>query len=394
MVSNGDIEKDEDEKMAVEQEPGNNSNQCYNCKKQFRGTNRWRDLARHLKSAVERYCKHPGCERRFCNENDLQCHIRTEHPITSDAPAQSLDSEVCPETGHSSQQGYRDVVERHLSEIITKARHYSTYHRLNYQIEPSFTYADMQEKMYSARKLAGGSFKFNIGFGVILYHGVENEYRYFYSSTNSLLFERALLISNNDELEAVIKRIIDLDLLESYYLQRPSSGWTLAGLPNVELCIYPMKNVLYGTGEVILPDHVKNSKSIRALTHCKGVAYTDHKCFWRALAIHLNPGVNRFERLANQYMEEFEKYTGNSFQKGISLKMLGLAEIYFGININVHTLQENNKADIVRLSKLTSRSTMNLNLCVEHFSLITNLNAYARKYKCGDCDLVVKNHVI
>ena len=66
MVSNGDIEKDEDEKMAVEQEPGNKI-QCYNCKKEFRDTNSHakRDLARHLKSAVERYCKHPGCERRF-----------------------------------------------------------------------------------------------------------------------------------------------------------------------------------------------------------------------------------------------------------------------------------------------------------------------------------------
>ena len=154
--------------------------------------------------------------------------------------------------------------------------------------------------------LVGCAFKLNIGFGVMLYKAATKEYRYFYSSGNSFLFDRAITIASNDDIEALMKRILELDLLENYYLKRPSSGWTLAGLPNVELVAYPMQNVVYGVGGVVLTEHVRQSRSIRALTHDHGVAYADKKCFFRALAHHLNPGVRCLERLTSKYLAEFE----------------------------------------------------------------------------------------
>ena len=39
---------------------------------------------------------------------------------------------------------------------------------------------------------------------------------------------------------------MDMDLLETYFRQRPSSGWVIAGLPNVEIRYYLLRGVLFG----------------------------------------------------------------------------------------------------------------------------------------------------
>ena len=50
------------------------------------------------------------------------------------------------------------------------------------------------------------------------------------------------------------------------YMQRPSSGWVLAGLPNVEIQVMRMPGIPIGAG-VQLPGYIKKSKSIVGLTH-------------------------------------------------------------------------------------------------------------------------------
>ena len=41
----------------------------------------------------------------------------------------------------------------------------------------------------------GQAFKINLGFGFILYHKITGDYRYYFLSSNPLLFDRAMTIT-------------------------------------------------------------------------------------------------------------------------------------------------------------------------------------------------------
>ena len=100
-----------------------------------------------------------------------------------------------------------------------------------------------------------------IGFGSTLYDTVNKVYRYYYISTNYYLFDRAYTISTNHDMTDFFDRIFSLNLDEKYYFQRPSSGWVLVGLFNVEMQVTRKGSVPIGAG-VQLPARIKSSKSI------------------------------------------------------------------------------------------------------------------------------------
>ena len=85
-----------------------------------------------------------------------------------------------------------------------------------------------------------------MGFGFMLDHVVTKEFRYFYPSSNHLLFDRMVTISKKMDITTLLKRILDLDLTENYYMKRPSSGWLVAGLPNLHIQVAYLKNVVLG----------------------------------------------------------------------------------------------------------------------------------------------------
>ena len=62
----------------------------------------------------------------------------------------------------------------------------------------------------------------------------------YYVSSNSFLFDRAITISSIEDLNNFMRKVINLDLATNYYLKKPSSSWVLAGLTNVQICIYKL----------------------------------------------------------------------------------------------------------------------------------------------------------
>ena len=132
------------------------------------------------------------------------------------------------------------------------------------------------------RRNEHSAFKINIGFGSMLYDTVNKIYRYYYISSNHCLFNRAYTISTNNDMTDLFDKILSLNLTEKYYFQRPSSGWVLVGLPNMEIRVMRIRDVPIGEG-VQLPAHTKNSTSIVSLTHDKnhGHNYNDNLCMFR-----------------------------------------------------------------------------------------------------------------
>ena len=174
------------------------------------------------------------------------------------------------------------------------------------------------------RRAESNAFKINIVFGSMLFDMVNEVYRYFYVSSNHLLFDRAFTISTNRDMTDCFNKIVSLDLANTYYMQRPSSGWVLARLPNVEIQIMRMPGIRIGAG-VQLPDHIKRSKSIVGLTHDKMHSHACEAklCLFCCLALFFKPPE---QRPANDLRRQLEQHTGKYYAEGVEISMLGDVE--------------------------------------------------------------------
>ena len=161
-----------------------------------------------------------------------------------------------------------------------------------------------------------------------------------------------------------------------------------------------MKDVPIGNPPTDLPDYIKKSKSINALTHDRRGYHTfkDNKCFFRCLALHRGAKISGLERLTNRLITNFENHTEKSFKNGVNINHLPAIEVFFHVSVNVYSLGEDGSADIIYLSKLPYEP-MHINLYRNHFSYITKFKTYAKRFQCQMCDRIfnepcnLKKHV-
>ena len=189
---------------------------CTICFKEF--TKRG-NLNTHKKHAQQQSC--PNCNAQFCNKNDLESHIRPEHPVNPvcDELPENLKTKIFPYAGgHILSEGYAQIQKQHAYEIQDRIHnHGDAYEVYNHEIGPQFTYDNLRELLIEIlQQQNGNACKLNIGFGSVLYNIVTGEYRYHYNSSNSMLFNRAFTISNICDINSLLKRIIDLDLPNTY----------------------------------------------------------------------------------------------------------------------------------------------------------------------------------
>ncbi len=381
----------------VETNPGPVSVPCPRCAQTF---NRQSRLNNHLAQQEFLSCQH--CTRNFCTTTRLRQHERTEHSgsgIANDVPAQPPADMTIPilgTTGYENQVGYLEKMNEHESVIQTQTKNRPDWKKSNIQIQPDFSYADLRSILNDVMTgEEGKAFKINLGFGCMLYHKTDHVFRYFYVSTNHFLFNRAYTISTQTDMTDFFNKIVGLDIANRYYMLRPSSGWVLAGLPNIETRIYRFHNIPIGAG-TILPPHIKKSKSIIGLTHSAGNKtrpYDDNFCLFRCLALCFEANVRTLERIALSYKDKLEEVTGKTYDDGVGLDDLEEVEDMFKVRINVYSLQEgkDKAAEVVRISEKEHEKVMHLNLYDSHFSYITKFKSYAKKYQCPNCSRFIGN---
>ena len=177
-----------------------------------------------------------------------------------------------------------------------------------------------------------------------------------------MLFEHAITISNRQDITKFMKKIIDLDLNTNYYLRKPSSGWVLAGLSNLQLIVFELKDFAIGNPPDDIPDYIRNSKSIYTLSHQKrnSKKFNDNKCFFRCLALHITKNIHGLESLSNRLLAKAENYMDTTLKQGINISLIPKMELCFRKAINVYALNQNNSADIINLSRLPYISGRNI----------------------------------
>ena len=136
----------------------------------------------HIKKQKIR-CNH--CNKDFCDESTFQRHIRSLRNITDDT-IRDLNQRIYPETGYENEDGYQEVIENKFNEIRDRTKNTKHYKIINRQIDPSFTYSEIDKSLLDFYADHKNGFKINLGLGYILYHTISEIYKYHYVSTNNL----------------------------------------------------------------------------------------------------------------------------------------------------------------------------------------------------------------
>ena len=203
---------------------------CKDCKSVFHQV---RDLERHQRSKKKIVCT--CCQKTFCNDEHHQQHLRT---VSKDeSKTVDLKQQIHPATPYESLDGFQELVAEKDNDIRTRTTTSEFKDTYNLKIDSNYTYQDLRDKILEIYK-SQQNFKMNLAFGFILYQIVTGEFKYYYVSSNNFLFDRAITISSIEDLNNFMKKVVNLDLATNYYLKKPSSNWVLAGLTNVQICIY------------------------------------------------------------------------------------------------------------------------------------------------------------
>ena len=218
---------------------------CKTCGKEHK---RFSDLKKHLLKAVPQACD--LCDRTLCTLSDYNMHRMNVHHggeiVSEDKEYQAiLDEPIFAPTGMEEQVGYKAIVEKNYSEIKDKIEDKpGSYAVINRELAPGFTFRELRDQIVDSLLKHGRCAKFNIGFGFLLEHKLTHEFRYYYVSTNTMLFEKAHTISKRKDIKDIIKMIHDMNVGEHYFLMRPNSSWMVAGVTNMKFKLFYLGPVL------------------------------------------------------------------------------------------------------------------------------------------------------
>ena len=199
---------------------------------------RQRELEKHKKKRKKTWCE--DCQIMTCNHMQWNQHINSHQKVPEFMKVHDLNQIVYPRTGYENYPGFQKLLKEKASDINNKETS-SLYKKvINKKIDYTFTYNELYKELIEIYEYQTNAFKVNLGFGFILFNINSNTFKYFYCSTNNLLFQHAVIISNFKELTNFMNKIINLDLPTNYYLKKPSSGWVLAGLTNIQINVYQL----------------------------------------------------------------------------------------------------------------------------------------------------------
>ena len=209
--------------------------QCSTCSKEFSTRKRLED---HKKNPIPQDCD--LCEQKFCNQADYNKHKIIEHSGGSDS--NSVDKEYesilkqkifAANSELDNDKEYQNIVQINKRNIEDKVVDRKMYMTVNKELTADSTYNDLKDLIVQAVEKHKNVMKFNIGFGIVLKNVLTSEYRYYYVSTNHMLFKTAKTMSTFSTIKDIIKEIYDVNISDHYYMLGPSSGWRLPKITNV-----------------------------------------------------------------------------------------------------------------------------------------------------------------
>ena len=159
----------------------------------------------------------------------------------------------------------------------------------------NFRLSDLQQIEELIQKIfrsQSRKFKLNFSLGFLLQNRLTGEFCYYYASHNTAFVKEPFLIESQKDLPKVINYFQENDPIEFARQSRPNSEWVFYKLINLTAFInkvfaHPIGN------DLLLPDYVTQNQALVSLgKNYKGRPYSDQKCFFRCLALHMGANIS------------------------------------------------------------------------------------------------------
>ena len=138
----------------------------------------------------------------------------------------------------------RDLIKRNWSAIRTYRRQRKFTSLYNLTIRDNNIVSSLKDfDMKRVLNDQAHKFKINVSVGSILINNEDKTMRYFHSSAGKdRLFEKPVLITNKEDFERFIDRLLAEDLVEYSTRTRPDTSWALHLITNINFFVYPIFN--------------------------------------------------------------------------------------------------------------------------------------------------------
>ena len=320
----------------------------------------------------------------LCNEGFVSKRMRDEHVISShdvtllDTYNQYIPNHVSAdqETMHCIENSLHLIMKQHNMETDSK--------QLNFFRFTELTFEDIEEHLAEVFRLHDEAFKLNISFGFMMTHIENGQNQYFYPGRNQTLLDAPFRISQFSDVAALLQQLKDKDILEHVHQQRPDTKWRLTHITNVLYITYNLRHVIGNA--VVLPDHLTKKRSLTCfINNKKGIPFNDNLCMFRSFVFHKYKNYN----IEQPVKEALKHWTHGIISRkdftGVKLEEIPKFEEVFNINVNIYSLDEEDKATVIYKSAGLYEDTLNLDKYLNHVSYINNFKAYANKFLCRKC---------
>ena len=227
--------------------------------------------------------------------------------------------------------------------------------------------------------------KLNIAFGYVT---IKEEIIKLVKPGRNYFFNQPITLKNASDLTK-LKRLITQDsILEQLTKQFPDSKTQLLGIYAMAVKItrldYPIGN------KIELPPYIIESRSIIGLHEVD-----NNMCFWACLALATGCRRDRYKTKAAELYTQFYSYKPPLNYAGFDY--INELDRYENSNtnfaINIVSYYEDKSISYIRKSKFNdSRTSIYLNLYLNHFSYITDLQKLAKTFLCQRCDMKFRDN--
>jgi len=253
------------------------------------------------------------------------------------------------------------------------------------KIDSMNTIRESLDKIYQSENNA---IKINIAFGYVTQN--EDKINLFKPGRN-YFFNEPKIIKNADDLRILKNEITYEDISQALVKKFPDSKTILLGVYSMGVKITRLDFPI--GSNIILPDYIKSSMFIISL---EDVA--NNMCFWACMALAEGCRRDRYKAKANSLFSTFynrrktrkpTEYSGFDYMNELDR----YEEFDKTRSINIVSYYEDGSISYLRKSLFNeSRSPVYLNLYLNHFSYITNLEKLAKLYLCKRCCMKFDNN--
>ena len=248
---------------------------------------------------------------------------------------------------------------------------------------------DITSGLMQTYKKESNAFKLLFSFGYVTEKPDGDEYLIkLYQPSQQYFYDKPKSITNKKDMNRLITKINAGNIIYKLTQKFPDTKTRLIGVYSMAVKVirldYPIGS------KVQLPEYIKISNNIIGLENTE-----NNLCFWACIALAEGARKDRYITKSKELFNTFYKTKFKDDYEGFDL--VNELDAYEAFNtkyaINILSYYEDQSIEYVRKSEFNAdRTPIYLNLYLDHFSYIPNLEKLAKMYICNRCSAKFDNN--